>query len=61
MMEIRKPEGYKSSRIVYDQKAILVITLDYTLFQAHVELGEFYQKFNIASETDKHIIIEEIK
>jgi len=59
-IKIKKPHGYKSSRIVYDQKALLVINLDYTVFQQHIEIGDNINEYEIVTDIGDEIIIKEI-
>ena len=59
MEELRildKPEGYVSHRIVCDPHPILVINLDYTVFQAHMKLGEEYEEFEVV-DLGEHLSI----
>lgn len=56
---IKKPEGYKSCSIVYDPMPILVINLDYTLFQKTMVIGKDYEEFDL-DEDEFYIYLERL-
>lgn len=57
---VPKPKGYKSHFIVDNPKPKLIINLDYTIFQAQMDLGEEGQEYEVVESDDNLIITEKV-
>lgn len=55
-IRIQKPKGYRDHFIVNDPHPKLIINLDYTMFQAHRDLGEEGEEFEVTVEEDCLVI-----
>lgn len=53
---IAKPKGYVKHWIVYDKYPILIVCLDYTMFQSQITLGKDYEEFEVVEDGDNLII-----